>query len=337
MILTLSLLNNFKTRQVDFIQAYTQAPLDCPIYMEVPAGYSIQNGELTFTGEGNKNVDLTWVLELQQNMYGLKQAGCNWYQRLHQELLQLGFRQSKVDKCLFYTTNCIIVIYVDDCPLFSPNDSTLNGIIKHLESIFCITTESDIGAYLGLNIQHNAKGHLEITQPGLINKVVHLCGLEYESNEHKMLVDVILQPPSKQDEPRQLTWNYRQIIGILNYIAASSRPNISFAVHQCAHFSSAPTRKHELAVKQIARYLKGTRTKEYTLSPTKETDMKVYVNADFAGSWTTDTTHLASSMKLRTGYVLTYANCPLLWTSKMQTEIALSTTEVEYITLSQSL
>jgi hypothetical protein len=65
--------------------------------------------------------------------------------------------------------------------------------------------------------------------------------------------------------------------------------------------------------------------------------MKVYVNADFAGSWTTDTTHLASSMKLRTGYVLTYANCPLLWTSKMQTEIALSTTEVEYITLSQSL
>jgi hypothetical protein len=337
MILTLSLLNNFKSRQVDFIQAYTQAPLDCPIYMEVPAGYSNQNGELTFTGEANKNAGRTWVLELKQKMYGLKQTGRNWYQCLHQELLKLSFRQSKVDKCLFYTTTCIIVIYVYDCLLFSPNDLRLNNIIKHLESIFGITKESDIGAYLGLSIQCNAKGHLEITQPGLINRVVHLCGLINESNKHKTPADVILQPPSKQDEPRQLTWNYRQINGILNYIAASSRPDISFAGHQCVDFSSAPRRNHELAIKRIVRYLKGTCTRGYTLSPTKETDMKVYVDADFAGSWTTDATHLASSVKLRTGYVITYANCTLLWTSKMQMEIALTTTKAEYITLSQSL
>jgi hypothetical protein len=46
LVLTMSLLNNFKTHQVDFIQAYTQASLDCPIYMEVPAGFSIVNGAL---------------------------------------------------------------------------------------------------------------------------------------------------------------------------------------------------------------------------------------------------------------------------------------------------
>ena len=39
----------------------------------------------------------------------------------------------------------------------------------------------------------------------------------------------------------------------------------------------------------------------------------------------------------RTGYVIKYANCPIIWCSKLQTEIALSTTESEYISLSQSL
>ena len=39
----------------------------------------------------------------------------------------------------------------------------------------------------------------------------------------------------------------------------------------------------------------------------------------------------------RTGYVINYANCPIIWCSKLQTEIALSTTESEYIALSQSL
>lgn len=270
-------------------------------------------------------------------MSGLKQAGQNWYQRLQQELLTLGFTQSKVDKCFFYSKTCMIVIYADDCLIFSPTDSTMDDVIKHLASVFHITTESNIGAYLGLNIQCNNNGHLQITQPGLIDNVVQLCGLEHESNEHKTPAEAILQPPSPTDEPRQLSWNYWQIVGILNYIAASSRPDISFAVHQCTCFSSTLTRKHELAVKWIVMYLKGRRTQGYTLSPSKQAAMNVYIDVDFTGSWTTDTTHLANSIKSRTGYVITYANCPLLWTSKIQTEIMLSTTKAEYITLSQSL
>ncbi len=37
------------------------------------------------------------------------------------------------------------------------------------------------------------------------------------------------------------------------------------------------------------------------------------------------------------GYVITYAGCPMHWASKMQTEIALSSAEAEYIALSQSM
>ena len=44
-----------------------------------------------------------------------------------------------------------------------------------------------------------------------------------------------------------------------------------------------------------------------------------------------------STAKSRTGFVITYAGCPIQWTSKLQTQIALSTCEAEYIGLSQAL
>jgi hypothetical protein len=62
-----------------------------------------------------------------------------------------------------------------------------------------------------------------------------------------------------------------------------------------------------------------------------------YIDADFAGSWTINTSQNPSSVRSCSGYVITYASCPILWSSKLQTETALSTLEAEYISLSQSL
>jgi histone deacetylase 1/2 len=303
--------------------------------MEIPAGFAIINSKLTFIGEGVKNTDKTYVLRLRKNMYGLKQAGNNWYKHLMDDLLQHGFRQSRVDKCLFIRHDCILLLYVDDCLLFSPSAATLASVTQHLSTVFNITSEEDVGAYLGIDISRTADGHLLLCQPGLIDKVINICGLENESNAHHTPATEILHRADPTDPPRQLSWSFRQVIGILNYIAATSRPDISFAVHQCARFCSTPTRKHELAVKCIIRYLKGTRDKGYILKPTGTIDC--YVDADFAGAWTFNTSDDPSSVKSRTGYILTYSGCPILWSSKLQSEIALSTTEAEYIALSTSL
>ena len=44
-----------------------------------------------------------------------------------------------------------------------------------------------------------------------------------------------------------------------------------------------------------------------------------------------------STAKSRTGFVINYGGCPVTWASKLQTEVALSTTEAEYNALSSSL
>jgi hypothetical protein len=67
--------------------------------------------------------------------------------------------------------------------------------------------------------------------------------------------------------------------------------------------------------------------------------VECYSDADFAGNWNKEESefnrdHTARS---RTGYIIKYAGCPLVWASRLQTEIALSTTESEYISLSTSL
>ena len=75
------------------------------------------------------------------------------------------------------------------------------------------------------------------------------------------------------------------MIGCLNYLANNSRPDIQFAVHQCARYTHNPKKEHSAAVKKIVRYLIGTRTKGLILSPTSEITLDMYADADFAGMW----------------------------------------------------
>lgn len=84
----------------------------------------------------------------------------------------------------------------------------------------------------------------------------------------------------------------------------------------------------------IGHYLKGTIDKGLILSPTSELNLDCYPDADFAGLWTHKDDNDPHCVGSCTGYVITLANHPVIWASKMQTEIALSTMEPEYIALS---
>jgi hypothetical protein len=115
-----------------------------------------------------------------------------------------------------------------------------------------------------------------------------------------------------------------------------SRPDISFAAHQCARYNHSPKQSHKDALKRIGRYLRGVLTKGLTLNPSTTLNIDCYPDADFAGLWTRDNKQDPHCAHSQTGYVICLANCPLLWKSKMQTEVALSTMEAEYVALSTS-
>jgi hypothetical protein len=69
--------------------------------------------------------------------------------------------------------------------------------------------------------------------------------------------------------------------------------------------------------------------------PNNDKSFDVYADSDFAGNWDKDEANEdADTARSRTGFVIMYAGCPILWGSKLQTLIALSSTESEYYSLS---
>ena len=70
--------------------------------------------------------------------------------------------------------------------------------------------------------------------------------------------------------------------------------------------------------------------------PTQDFRLDIYEDADFARIWHQEHSALRDSVLSRTGYMITYCGCPIHWASKLQSEIALSTTEAEYIALSMA-
>ena len=72
-------------------------------------------------------------------------------------------------------------------------------------------------------------------------------------------------------------------------------------------------------------------------NPDETRGIECFVDADFAGGWNQADADNAENVMSRTGFVIMYAGCPILWQSKLQTEIALSTAEAEYIALSQAM
>ena len=108
-------------------------------------------------------------------------------------------------------------------------------------------------------------------------------------------------------------------------------------VHQCACFNANPMLCHEKAVKYIAIYLLSSQDKEIHYKQDITQGFECYVDADFAGGWSSGDHTNPECVLTRTGFLIMYAGFPLSWCSKLQTEIALSTTESEYIALSQAM
>ena len=124
---------------------------------------------------------------------------------------------------------------------------------------------------------------------------------------------------------------------MLSYLQNTSRPEISMAVHQTARFSNNPMLSHEKSIMRIGQYLLDTRKGGIIYKPDKSKGLECYVDTEFAGGWSQADANNADNVLSRTGYIIMYANCPILWVSRLQTEIALSTPKAEYIALSQAL
>ena len=149
--------------------------------------------------------------------------------------------------------------------------------------------------------------------------------------------------------------SYREVIGCLLWISMGTRPDITFAVNQCARYSSDPQPEHWTAIMRILRYLKGTAefglhyhrhqshyssTYSYSSRPRMSNLRQPFADASkyFPGSATVnllgfsdaDFANNIDDRRSITGYVFLLAGAPLSWNSQTQHTTTLSTMESEY-------
>ena len=230
-----------------------------------------------------------------------------------------------------------MVIYVDDGGIGFKYKSDLNQFLEQLRSKgFELTMEGDFSEYLGIKLERRSNGSVEMTQKGLIAKIIQATGLENCHPNWTPCSQVCLGS-DPTGENHNGPWSYASIVGMLIYLTTNTRPDIGFAVSQVARFTSAPKVSHVSAVKTIVRYLKRTYDKGIIVMPDGTLDLACYVDADFAGLYRREPDNSPNSVRSRTGYIILLGNCPLTWKSQLQSEIALSTLEAEYAALSMAM
>ena len=147
---------------------------------------------------------------------------------------------SKVDPYLFMSKTVICVVYVDDCLFWARSQSEIDNVMKSFKEDgpsynWEHSNVESVSEFLGIDIKTLDNCGFQFCQTGLIRKVLEATGME-DCNG--------LPTPTKVEAPlgtdvngseskRYWPNSYASVIGMMLYLASNTRPDISFAVHQC--------------------------------------------------------------------------------------------------------
>ena len=314
------------TCTIDFSNAFVQSPLpaDEPVWMHLPRGF-------------RSNLGSKACVFLNKSLYGHAVAPLLWYKHICKYFEKLGLKKSKYDPCLWFGRGLMIVQYVDDMGISAKCQEDIDLFVSDLRKEgLVLTQEESFSEFLGIKFETRADGSKEMTQKGLIKKILATAGMQ-ECNPNALPHGSQPLVKDQNGPPMKEPWNIRAIVGMLLYLSTNTRPDIAFAVSQVCRFTSNAKQSHATGVKTILRYLKGTQEMGTIVKPSTNIKLDLYVDADFAGMYGVEENSESDSAKSRMGYILFLCGWPLVWKSQLLSCISTSTTHAEYHALSSAL
>ena len=195
---------------------------------------------------------------------------------------------------------------------------------KDIRTEWATTDMGEPSKIVGIEI-NQSQDAIKISQKKSIQTILERQGLA-DANTVQMPLDPTVKIlPNPEGNEGNRSNSYAQLLGELQFIANSTRPDIAFAVNRLASYTANPSMQHQTALKRILRYLAGTRNHgiTYKHSPDPVT-FQGYADASYKNR---------DDGKSTTGYVFLAAGGAITWRSNKQTVTALSSTEAEYIAL----
>ena len=185
----------------------------------------------------------------------------------------------------------------------------------------------DVTEFLCMSIiKQGSKVHID--QCAYLETVLQCCRMQNCKTAATPLPARYMPEPVGQDttiDP-ELRSRYQTVIGSLLYLMLGTHPDIAFAVTKLAQFAARPSEEHLNKALYICRYLRGTSKYCITYDGTSGEGLMAYTDSD----WALDHEQHRSQL----GYFLKLAGGAISWTSRAQRTITLSSTEAEYMVLS---
>lgn len=311
--------------QLDVSTAFLHGEMDSIVYMEQPKGFEDPNYP-------------DHVVKVNKAIYGLKQAGHLWNKRIDEVLKKVGFKQLICDQTLYTRRKDDVVtyllLYVDDILIASSSPSMINEAKDQLKAEFRIKDMGPISTFLGVSVTRNRRNQtVHLSQKMYLVNLLKKFELEniHPSSQPAMARRAILaDPPTELDHDGRA--KYQALVGSLLWASTTTRLDISAVVGMAAQKVAHPTRQDWIFVVNILRYLKSTLDVELVLGGSSDLVPEVYVDSSWASVQEVD-----SGMRSRHGMAMKLGQGTIMWWSRLQPIIALSTAEAEYIALSEAV
>jgi hypothetical protein len=268
--------------QIDVKNAYLNEEINTDIYMKQPIGF-----------EDPRYPDMVWAL--QKGLYGFKQASNIWNAAIHRYILELGFKHTSVDLCVYTISfkgknRMIIAIHVNDF-LVVTREVHFQWLVKAIEQWYNITYhKADL--CLGIKIERDGSGGYNISQQHYLEELLK------ELNMQDCKPSTI---PMSKGEVNALTAGdlggkkldtnshalYRQIVDKLMYAMVGTRPDLAYTLSVLRRFTAALDTYHMVLAKRTLAYVKTTIN--YQLHYKRESgsatpSLTGFVDSDYANS-----------------------------------------------------
>ncbi|KAH9648407.1 hypothetical protein KPL70_025572 [Citrus sinensis] len=304
-LLSITSYNDLEFDQMDVKTAFLHGDLSEKILMEEPEG---------FVEDGSEDM----ACLLNKSLYGLKQSPRQWYLKFDEFMITHGYNRSKFDSCVYFKTLpsrsfIYLLLYVDDMLLACKQREELEYLKDELSSEFEMKDLGPTTKILGMHIiRDRISKTLFLFQTGYVEKILSRFGIK---ESKPVLTPWVLSSDSQNRKSQK----------------RMQRPDLAYGIGVLSRFMSNPGKHHWNAAKWMLRYLNGTDGHDIVYGRVDKNSDQVqgYVDSDFAGD--------LDKRRSITGYVYTLFGGAVSWKASLQSVVALSTTEAEYIALSEAV
>ncbi|GJX37159.1 ribonuclease H-like domain, reverse transcriptase, RNA-dependent DNA polymerase [Tanacetum coccineum] len=303
LLLAIAANNKWEVHHLDVKSAFLHGDLKEEVYVTQPEGFI-------------KREDNGKVYRLIKALYGLRQAPRAWNIKLDNTLKSLDFKKCALEQAIYTKTSrdstLLIGVYVDDLKI--------DKFKAQMEEKFEMSDLGLLAYYLGIEVTQTG-GDISIKQTAYANKILKEAGM-IDCNETLIPMDPGTRLTKITEGTMVNSTEYRSLIGCLRYLL-HTRPDLSYSVGLLSRYMQEPKEQHMKAIKQVLRYVKGT--KDYGITYKHNGGNKIQGFSDSSYGVNTQ------EGKGTTGIIFYYGESPISWSTQKQATVALSSCESEFI------